>query len=396
MFKERLLTPGPTPIPLRILQAMERPLLHHRSEVFKQELKRAAEGLRWLCGWESDPVFLACSGTGAMEASILNTCKPGDEIISVNAGAFGARWRSIGERLGLVVHEMKLEWGTAADPQQVRQFVAEHPTARAFCIQHSETSTTALHPLERILPEVKALAPQMLTIVDGISSCVTTPMPGTSATIDMYIAGSQKAFMLPPGLSMVLISAHGWRAIEETPKRSLYFDLALERASLAVGETSWTPASTIIVGLNASIEMFREEGLDAIYARHALLARIARDGCLALGCRLIAAEAPGTSVTGIFPPEGINADTLRTEVRKRFGIRLAGGQGKFKGAVVRIGHMGHVDPFEVMNSVLALGLTARALGGSVDVERATAVCVEIIATTLSSQSAPTAMCTPNR
>jgi len=378
MYKERLLTPGPTQIPLRILQAMERPLLHHRSEVFKKELKRASEGLQWVCGWDSPPVFLACSGTGAMEAAVLNTCKAGAEIITVNAGAFGARWRSIGERLGLTVHELKIEWGKAASVSEVRRFVSEHPNARAFCIQHSETSTTALHPLQEILSEVKKLAPEMITIVDGISSCVTTPMPGTSSTIDIYIAGSQKAFMLPPGLAMLLLSAHGWRCVDETPKRSLYFDLALERASLAAGETAWTPASTIIVGLNAAIEIFREEGLEAIYKRHALLAEIAREGALALGCRLLAPDAPGTSVTGIFPPEGINADTLRTEVRKRFGIRLAGGQGKFKGAVVRIGHMGHVDPFEVMNAIVAIGATARALGADVDLERATTRCLEII------------------
>lgn len=378
MYKERLLTPGPTPIPLRILQAMERPLLHHRSEVFKQEIKRASEGMRWACEWDSPPIFLACSGTGAMEASVLNTCKPGDEIITVNGGAFGARWRSIGERLGLTVHELTVPWGSPATLAEVRAVVSAHPSARAFCIQHSETSTTVLHPLEQLLPEVKRIAPQIITIIDGISSCMTTPMPGTPATIDIYIAGSQKGFMLPPGLAMVFLSDHGWKMVNETPKRSLYFDLALERASLAAGETSWTPASTIIVGLNAALEMFREEGLEAIYARHALLARIAREGVTALGCRLLAPEASGTSVTGLFPPDGINADTLRTEVRKRFGIRIAGGQGKYNGAIVRIGHMGHVDPFEVMNAVVAIGITARTLGANVDIESANRVCLQLL------------------
>jgi aspartate aminotransferase-like enzyme len=358
---------------------MERPLLHHRSEVFKQEIKRACEGMRWACGWDSSPIFLACSGTGAMEASVLNTCRPGDEIITVNGGAFGARWRSIGERLGLTVHELTVPWGSTATVDQVRSLVSAHPSARAFCIQHSETSTTVLHPLEQILPEVKKIAPNIVTIVDGISSCMTTPMPGSPATIDIYIAGSQKGFMLPPGLAMVFLSPHGWSIVNDTPKRSLYFDLALERASLAAGETSWTPASTIIVGLNAALDMFREEGLDAMYARHALLARIAREGVIALGCRLLAPDAPGTSVTGLFPPDGINADTLRTEVRKRFGIRLAGGQGKYKGAIVRIGHMGHVDPFEVMNAVLAIGMTARALGAQVDIEGASRVCLNLVA-----------------
>jgi aspartate aminotransferase-like enzyme len=378
MYKERLLTPGPTPIPLRILQAMERPLLHHRSEVFKQELRRAAEGMRWLCGWDSDPIFLASSGTGAMEAAILNTCKPGDEIVTVNGGAFGARWRSIGERLGLKVHELIVEWGQSASIEQTRAFIFAHPEARAFCIQHSETSTTALHPLNDILPEVKRISPKILTIVDGISSCATTPMPGDAKTIDIYIAGSQKAFMLPPGLSMLLLSEQAWAAVAETPKRTLYFDLEKEKKSLESGETSWTPASTIIVGLNASIDMFKEEGLDAIYLRHRLMAQIAREGLSALGCQIVAPTAPGTSVTGFFPPKEIDADKLRGDVRKKFGIRLAGGQGKFTGSIVRVGHMGHVDPFEVINAVIAIGLTAKKLGASVDIQRASAVCLEIL------------------
>lgn len=366
MYKERLLTPGPTQIPLRVLQAMERPQLHHRSDVFKRELLKACEGMRWVCGWENDPIFLACSGTGALEAAVLNSCKAGDRIISINAGAFGARWKAIGERLGLTVHELALNWGEVASVDAVTELVTKHRNARAFCIQHSETSTTVLHPVRAILEQVKAIAPDMLTVVDGISSCLTTPMPGDSGLIDMYIAGSQKAFMLPPGLAMIMISNRGWQAIEETPRRSLYFDLLLERKSLKSGETSWTPASTIIVGLNAAIEILREEGLEAVYARHELLSRINRAGLSALGFSLLAEDAPCPSVTGFKPPTGLDADTLRTEIRKRYGVRLAGGQGVLKGGIIRVGHMGNIDPFDAVNGLLAIGLTARALGARID------------------------------
>jgi aspartate aminotransferase-like enzyme len=376
MYKERLLTPGPTPIPQRVLQAMERPLLHHRSDVFKRELQQACEGMRWALQWDSSPIFLACSGTGAMEASLLNCCRPGDEILTVNAGVFGARWRSIGERLGLTVHEITVSPGQAVSEAQVRELLQQHPNAKALCLQHVETSTTVLHPLSDILTSVKKTSPHLLTIVDGISSCITTAMPGGPSTIDIYIAGSQKAFMLPPGLSMVALSPYAWEVVEKTPKRSLYFDLSIERKSLAQGETSWTPASTIIAGLNAAIELFREEGLDAIYARHAQLSLIARDGMRALGCQLLANEAPCPSVTGFFPPAGIEADTLRSEVRKQYGMRLAGGQGALNGKIVRIGHMGYIDPFEVTNAVSAIGLTLKRLGASVDVARASQVCLE--------------------
>jgi len=363
MFKERLLTPGPTIIPQQVLQAMEVPMLHHRSEVFKKHLLKAAEGMRWVLGWDSDPIFLACSGTGAMEASVLNVCKPGDTIITVNGGAFGGRWAKIAERLNLSAHEIVVEWGTPVSEEQVRAAVTQHPNARAFCIQHSETSTTVLHPVEHALSIVKSIAPQMITIVDGISACATAPVPGTPATLDIFIAGSQKALMLPPGLSVVALSQLAWKAVEETPRRSLYFDFALEKKSLASGETSWTPASTLIVGLNAAIEMFRAEGLEAMYERHRKLSRMSHTALRALGCTLLASDAPCPSVTGFFPPDGIDADALRTEVRKSYGIRLAGGQGKFTGKIVRIGHMGFVDPFDIVAGITAIGRVIEKMGG---------------------------------
>lgn len=367
MYKERLLTPGPTPIPQRVLQAMELPMLHHRSDVFKRELKSACEGAKWMLGWEDTPIFLACSGTGAMEAALLNTCSPGDTIITVNGGVFGARWGKIAERLQLKSHEIEVPWGEAVSIEQVQKAVREAPHAKAFCVQHSETSTTVLHPVGQALREVKAAAPQMLTIVDGISSCLTTPMPGGADIVDIYIAGSQKALMLPPGLSILALSPLAWRAVESTPKRSLYFDLSGERKSLLGGETSWTPASTIIVGLNAAIEMFRAEGLDQIYRRHDLLSRMARAGLRAMGCEVLAAEAPCPSVTGFFPPAGIDADALRSAVRSQHGIRLAGGQGAWKGKIIRIGHMGYVDPFEVNDAVAALSLALRSMGARIDI-----------------------------
>jgi aspartate aminotransferase-like enzyme len=378
MFKERLLTPGPTTIPLEVLQAMNVPMLHHRSEIFKQELKKACEGMRWLLSWDSDPIFLACSGTGAMEASILNTCRPGDSIITVNGGAFGSRWAKIAQRVGVTAHEICVEWGSAVRADQVREALAAHPDARAFCVQHSETSTTVLHPLEEILKVVKSTCPSMLTIVDGISSCATTPMPGSPSVLDIYIAGSQKALMLPPGLSVMALSAHAWSTVEATPKRTLYFDLSLERQALAGGETSWTPAATLILGLNAAIEIFRREGLESTYARHSMLSKMVISGLTHLGCQIMAPEAPCPSVTGFFAPKGIEADKLRTQVRTSFGIRLAGGQGPFKGKVVRVGHMGYVDPFDVVAAISAIGLCLRNIGKNVDCSGAvTAALVEV-------------------
>jgi aspartate aminotransferase-like enzyme len=360
------------------LQAMERPLLHHRSDVFKKELLKACEGMRWVFGWDSTPLFLACSGTGAMEAALLNSCVPGDAIISVNAGSFGARWRSIGERLGLVVHEIVVPWGSPVTVEQTLQALEQCPHAKALCLQHTETSTTVLHPVHDIVKAFKQRAPHILTMVDGISACLTTAMPGGPDTVDFYIAGSQKAFMLPPGLSMVALSNYAWSVVEKTPKRSLYFDFTLERSALSAGDTSWTPASTIIVGLNAALELVKAEGLEATYARHRLLSEMTRSALQKMGCTLVAPDAPAPSVTGFFPPTGIDADSLRSEVSTRFGVRLAGGQGSLSGKIVRVGHMGYVDAFDVLNAVTAIGLSAQVLGADVDTPAAISECLKAL------------------
>lgn len=363
MTTERLLTPGPTEIPQSIMNAMERPKLHHRSEEFKRELTAATAGMKWLLNWDSNPLMLACSGTGAMEAALLNTTIAGDEIISVNAGAFGARWKDIGTCLGLTVHEITLEWGESITPECMKQALARHPNARAVCLQHCETSTTVLHPLETILPIIKHNAPEALTIVDGISSCITTPLPGDSTLIDMYIAGSQKAFMLPPGLAMVALSANAWKRVSQTPKRSLYFDLELARTSLETGQTPWTPATTLIVGLNEALRIFKEEGLENVYKRHAHLSRIARTGLALLGLKILANDYPSPSVTGFYPPSGICAEQLRSLIRTKYGIRLAGGQGVFKKQILRLGHMGSITPSDIVVAVQAIASAIEELGG---------------------------------
>lgn len=376
LFKERLLTPGPTPLPPQVLQAMNVAQLHHRSDVFKRELRRACEGMRWLLGWDSDPIFLACSGTGALEAALLNTCRAGDTVITVNGGSFGARWGKIAERLGITVHEITVEWGSAVTAEQVLRALEACPQARAFCVQHSETSTTVLHPLEGILATIKERAPHILTIVDGISACATITLPGSPAQIDIYIAGSQKGLMCPPGLAILALSSRAWEAVESTPRRTLYFDLAIERRALAAGETAWTPASTLILGLNAAIDLMRAEGLERIYQRHATASRMARAGLQALECQIIAPDAPCPSVTGFFSPAGIDADQLRGQIRTAYGVRLAGGQGGYTGKVLRIGHMGYIDPFEVQAAITAIGFCLLSRGVRVDVAGAVSAALE--------------------
>lgn len=377
-FKERLLTPGPTAIPDRVLQAMSRSQLHHRSDVFKKELKKACSGVREVLNWNSDPVFLACSGTGALEAAVVSSCLPGDAIIYVDGGVFGARWGIIAERLGINTHRIEVPWGESVKISQIATAIQAAPKARAFCIQHSETSTTVLHPVREALAEVKRLAPEMLTIVDAISASVTTDVPGDCTSIDMYVAGSQKAYMLPPGLSFLTLSERAWKRVEETPKRSLYFDLALERKMLLKGETAWTPATTLILGLNEALAMLQEEGLRNVYERHERLSQIARVGFTSLGLKLLAPSNPCPSVTGFFAPEQIDADDLRKSILTQFGIRCAGGQGAWKGKVVRLGHMGNIDPFDVISAVTAIAITLQKKNYSIDLSTALCKMTELL------------------
>lgn len=289
-----------------------------------------------------------------MEAALLNVCSPGDEIITVNAGAFGERWKAIADRIGLTAKEIVCDWGTSPSDEVIADTFRKNPKARAFCIQQCETSTTVQHPLEKILPAVKKIRPDIITIVDGISAFATAPMPGDDRTIDVYVAGSQKGLMLPPGLSVVVLSEFAWAAVSKNSPRTLYFDLSTERRSLEKGETAWTPATTLILGLNAAIKRLEAEGLDKVYERHRKMSEICRSGLQNFGLKLLSAEHPSPGVTGFLPPDGIDADKLRGTLLSKFGMRLAGGQKGWKGRVLRIGHMGCLDETDAWSCIRAI------------------------------------------
>lgn len=350
-MQEILLTPGPTQIPERILKAMNTPAVHHRSDSFKKEFKSALSGLKSLLCAEETPIILTCSGTGAMEAALLNIARPGDEIVTVNSGAFGARWKDIGERLGLKVLEIKTDWGDSPNFEQCLKVLDEAPCAKAFCVQQCETSTTVSHNLDELLTIVRTNFADTYTIVDGISACGAAPVPTRGECIDIYVVGSQKALMLPPGLSFLSVSPRVWKHMEKTPRRSLYFDLLVERAAHAKGESAWTPATHLVLGLNESLRMLNEEGLENVYNRHARIADLTRTELQRLGLQLLTTSHPSRGVTGFFAPEGLEADDLRKQIKESTGLRIAGGQGLWSGKVLRVGHMGQVDELHIRELV---------------------------------------------
>jgi aspartate aminotransferase-like enzyme len=357
-MEERLMTPGPTHIPPEVFSAMERPGMHHRTAEFREIFQKCCEDLQSLLDTETPPLLLTCSGSGAMEAALLNSCLPGQKVIVLNGGKFGERWSRIAERLKLKVVELQAEWGESYTEEALEKVLQENSDAAAFCVQQSETSTTVNHDLNSVSEKLRLLAPDTLFIVDAISSAGTLPLSAQALGIDLLVIGSQKALMLPPGLAGIAASRRGWGAIQSRhdtePPHSLYFDLLVERKSQEKGITAWTTAMNIVLGLEKVLSLIESEGRENVYRRHATASRACRAGLRALGFQLLAESHPSPGVTGGFPPEGVNADELRATLLKESGIRIAGGQDHLKGKIIRIGHMGSFAPSHIIGTISAL------------------------------------------
>lgn len=358
-FKKRLFTPGPTPIPERVLDAMRVSGLHHRTPEFQSLLQRTATAYANLVDSPTTPVFLSGSGTAAMDAA-LSQCVAADETLCVlHAGKFGERWVQIANTRSLTVAEYSRPWGSSIEEDSFRRFIKEHAAAAALCMQYCETSTAVLHPLDSIQKIMHEEAPDMLLIVDGITAVGTCDISMQASGIDVLLCGSQKALMLPPGLAMVTASERAWKKMESTPSTQYYLDLVKERRSQEQGSTAFTPAIAIIAGLDAVLNMMHEEGLPAVYLRHQQMRDIFRTTLSAFGFSLTGDDGyapPG--VTLAQSTDTRNADQLRKDLLEETGIRCAGGQDSFKGKVIRFGHMGYHD---VLDSCGVLYAVARCL-----------------------------------
>jgi len=350
--KKYLLAPGPTPVPQEVLLAMAAPTIHHRTPEFEAQVREIRAGLGKVFQTAQDVIVLASSGTGAMEASIVNTLSAGDVVIVVNGGKFGERWTKICREYGVEVEEIVVDWGQAVDPAAVEAILRRRPETRAILVQASETSTTVLHPVEELARLTRER--DTLLIVDGITAVGVTDMPMDELGIDVLVSGSQKAFMLPPGLAFLAFSEKAWAASEKSTLPKFYFDLRRERASQRNDTTAYTPAINLMYGLAKALELMVAEGLPAIFARHDGLARATRAGAEGLGLRLVAPDAPSPAATGIYLPEGIAGGELQKYLRYGLGVEVAGGQDQLKGKILRLAHLGHVGPFDVVTGLAAL------------------------------------------
>ena len=364
-MKQRLMTPGPTPVPEDTLLEMAKPVYYHRGPQQRQLMLEVQEDLQYVFCTRNPVVTLTCSGTGGMEAAVANSVPGGAKLICLSAGRWGERWKNIGKAFGADVVNVTAPYGQPIRPEQLAVALAKHPDAAAVAATLSETATGVRHDIEAF---GKLVAPTpALLIVDAISGLGVTPCRTDDWRIDLCVTGSQKALMLPPGLAFVSVSDKAWRRIEQEPSpRAFYFDLKKYRDGVKTGDTPFTPAHTLTRGLRASLKRLRAEGIENVWARHARTAAAARAGVTALGLELFAAQ-PVDGLTVFKVPEGVDGEALLKKLEKHYGFKLAGGQDVLKGKIVRLGHMGYIDYFEVLGAIAALELVLSEMGWPVEI-----------------------------
>ncbi len=332
--------PGPTPVPDEVLEAVGGPMMNHRGPEFAGIIKRVSDGLAWVFGVPGEVLTLTASGTGGLEAAVVNVLSPGDRVLAVTIGVFGNRIASIAEAYGADVVRYELEWGAAADPEEVARRLDADDSIKAVLVTHNETSTGVTNPLEAIARVVRER--DRLIVVDGVSSVASIPCPAERWGLDVVVSGSQKGWAVPPGLAFVWLSERAWEASERATMPRFYFDLRRSRASLENSQTPWTPALSIFYGLDKAFELLRAEGLEGIYSRHAATAEYTRERVRAMGLELFARDERFASdtVTAVRWPEDVDGLAIAKRARDEFGVILGGGQQTLRGKIFRVGHLG--------------------------------------------------------
>ncbi len=363
-MKKRLFTPGPTPVPEPVMLDMAQPMIHHRNPEFQEILTRVHENLRYLFQTKQPVIVFTASGTGAMESSFASLFSPGDTIIAANGGKFGERWVKMPRAFGLTPVELKVEWGKAPTPDMIRSALKEHPGAKAVYLVHSETSTGAATDVKSLAKIIREES-DALVCVDGITAVGAHEMRFDDWGIDVCVTGSQKGLMIPPGLSFIALSERAIAAAQKTKARGFYFDLTKALASHAKNDTPFTPAVSLVVGVDRALRMIREEGIENIWRRHRMLATALRAGIEAIGLRLFS-ETPSYAVTPVWVPEGIEWGSFNKVLKGTFGITIAGGQDDYKGRIFRVSHLGYYDQLDMVTVMAALEWSLSSVGYGVD------------------------------
>ncbi|HAG85817.1 MAG TPA: aminotransferase [Cyanobacteria bacterium UBA12227] len=361
--KLMLMIPGPTPVPEQVLLALSKHPIGHRSGEFSQIMAEVTENLKWLHQTENDVLVLTASGTGAMEAGIINFLSAGDRVLVGCNGKFGDRWAQLSAAFGLEVEKISAEWGQPLDPEQFREKLVgdTEKQIKAVIVTHSETSTGVLNDLETINRYVKDHG-EALIIVDAVTSLGAVNLPIDSWGIDVVASGSQKGYMIPPGLGFVCVSPKAWEAYKTAKLPRFYFDLAAYRKTAAKNTNPFTPPVNLVIALQTALRMMKAEGLDSIFARHQRLMNATREAIKALSLPLFAPDQAASPAITAVAPVSVESEQIRSVMKKHFDIILAGGQDHLKGKIFRIGHLGFVSDRDILAAIGALEASLRELG----------------------------------
>lgn len=358
--KQRLLTPGPTPLYPKALQAMMGSDIHHRTEDFRSLYRAVLADLKEVMGTSHDVLAMVASGTGAMEASVANFLSPGDRVIVCSAGKFGERWAEIAKAFGLDAVVLKEEYGSVVSPERVKKALESDSNVRAVFVQASETSTGAAHDVRAMGEAIQKT--DAMFVVDAITGLGSMPLDVGGWGLDIVIGGSQKAFMIPPGLAFLSISPKAWALAETSKLPRYYFDLKKEKKSAAGGESSWTPNTSLVLGLGEALKYIKSIGMAKLVENAQMLARATREAVTALGLELFAPQSPAASATAVKAPKGIDSGAIVKDFRNRFGSIIANGQGSMKGQIFRIAHLGYFDFPDLFAVIAELEIILAAQG----------------------------------
>lgn len=373
--KYYLLSPGPTPVPETVLAAAAEPIIHHRTPEFSEIFMQTTEGLKYVFGTKQDVFILTSSGSGAMETAIVNTLSPGDKVISINAGKFGERWGNICKAYGVNAKEIVLEWGVDFSKEELAAELKANPGVKAVFTTLSETSSGAIYDIQGF-GEVVAQTEAIL-VVDGISGAGATPCPMDDWKVDIFVSGSQKSFMIPPGLAYIAFSPKAWKLVATAKLPKFYFDATKAKKNLEKQTTPWTPAVSLIIQQKKALDIIKSMGLEALLAHHKTLGEATRAGIKALGLELLA-KKPGNILTAAKTPAGLDGVKLVKTMQAKYKAYIAGAQDPNKGKFFRIAHLGYMGGFDIITSLAALEMTLLDLGFSFEKGRSVAAAETVL------------------
>ncbi|MFD1928405.1 pyridoxal-phosphate-dependent aminotransferase family protein [Sporosarcina siberiensis] len=368
--------PGPSPIPPSVQRAMSQPMIGHRGQETSAMLQTISSKLKKVLGTSQDVLILTGSGTSGLEAAVVNIVQPNEEVLILISGAFGERFAKICDAYSIKTHQIDVEWGQAINPQDVKKYLKDHPEIKTVFSTYCETSTGILNPIKEISEAVHE-ASEALFVVDGVSCVGGVETKMDDWGIDVMVTGSQKAFMLPAGLAFIAVSEKAWNKIKTNSRPRFYFDLVKYKDNILKDTTPFTPALSLIFGLEQVLNLMEKEGLDLVYKRHQLMMNMTRAAFKALDIPLLTSDEFASPTVTAVQPNDFNSEDFRKVLKKQFGLTVAGGQQHLSGKIFRIGHMGYCSPADVLQTISAIEIGLNLVGRKTELGKGTAAAQKI-------------------